>query len=68
MKYAELIASYLPGVVVEQLASDEADAPPSRTVLDESVVLFSDISGFTALSESLSDSHGAEAAVELLRK
>ena len=60
MRYLEILASYVPQVVVRHLL-DDPDAPtPSRKTL-ETVCLFCDVSGFTRLTERLAiTGEGAE--------
>ena len=60
MRYLEILASYVPQVVVRHLL-DSPDAPtPSRKTL-ETVCLFCDVSGFTRLTERLAENgEGAE--------
>ena len=60
MRYLEILASYVPQVVVRHLL-DSPDAPtPSRKTL-ETVCLFCDVSGFTRLTERLAiTGEGAE--------
>ena len=61
MRYLEILASYVPQVVVRHLL-DDLDVPtPSRKTL-ETVCLFCDVSGFTALSERMGQVHGEKGA------
>jgi class 3 adenylate cyclase len=49
----EAFSSYVPQAVKRQIAADPAPLSAARTESFPAAVLFSDISGFTALSEKL---------------
>jgi class 3 adenylate cyclase len=62
MKYVDTLASYLPSLIVQHLidGGDEESPVPHRQML-ETVCVFCDVSGFTALSEAMArNGKGAE--------
>jgi class 3 adenylate cyclase len=63
----DMITRYVPNVLLQRLANDESLTQPS---LDEfnGALLFTDISGFTALSEKLSKEYGPEEGSEELNR
>ncbi|CAK9060722.1 3' [Durusdinium trenchii] len=76
MKYLDLLASYLPSVIVEELVNevddDESankhhDQGPRRTTY-ETACFFADVSGFTNLSEEMTRRHGQHVGAEYLAK
>jgi len=71
MRYVELLASYLPAVVVEELVRQQEDGEaavvPQRAMF-EAVCLFADVSGFTSLSESMTFRYGQHVGAEHLAK
>jgi class 3 adenylate cyclase len=63
----DMITRYVPNVLLQRLANDESLTQPSMDLFD-GALLFTDISGFTALSEKLSKEYGSEeGSVELNR-
>ncbi|KAA0162236.1 hypothetical protein FNF28_04791 [Cafeteria roenbergensis] len=67
MKFIEILASYMPSIIVKDLLRDEvaSEKAPRRVVLP-TVVMFADVSGFTKLSEAMAR-HGPEGAEYLTR-
>lgn len=77
MRYIELLASYLPSLVVEEILQLEEeenqtgvkhDATKPRLATYDAACLFADVSGFTKLSESMSIQYGPHAGAEHLAK
>ena len=68
MKFLNTLASYVPGIIVEQLQSQQEQEVPFRKAY-KTVVVFCDISGFTKLSEHMARSgKGAEGVSRNLNK
>ena len=60
MKYLDILASYVPSLVVSHLLDDLEGPVPTREAF-RTVCLFCDVSGFTKLSEAMAQSgRGAE--------
>ena len=60
------ISAYVPGLVVRRVLADPCSSPVGREERLDAVLLFADVSGFTAMSESLAGL-GKEGAEELTR-
>jgi len=61
MKYIESLASYVPGLIVDQLTKDDSVHHLPWRQEYETVCVFCDVSGFTALSEAMQmNGKGAE--------
>jgi len=60
------ISAYVPGRIVRQVLADPCSSPVGREERLDVVLLFADVSGFTAMSESLAGL-GKEGAEELTR-
>ena len=67
MRYQELLSSYLPQIIVQDVLNGGGDALPRRNEL-ETVCLFADVSGFTRLSEQMTEKHGQRIGAEYLAK
>lgn len=63
----DMITRYVPNVLLQRLANDESLTQPSMDAFD-GALLFTDISGFTALSEKLSKEYGPEEGSEELNR
>eukprot|EP01029_Cantina_marsupialis_P002742 TRINITY_DN1261_c0_g3_i2.p1 TRINITY_DN1261_c0_g3~~TRINITY_DN1261_c0_g3_i2.p1 ORF type:complete len:330 (+),score=83.07 TRINITY_DN1261_c0_g3_i2:131-1120(+) len=67
MKYVDQIASYLPSLIISHLIdNDPTKNRPQRQKYD-TVCVFADVSGFTALSEAMGAKHGPEGAEHLAK-
>jgi class 3 adenylate cyclase len=61
MKYIESLASYVPGLIIDQLMKDDVKHQIPWRQEYETVCVFCDVSGFTALSEAMQmNGKGAE--------
>lgn len=66
MKFVDILASYLPSMIVRHLKDhDTTELPPSRQTYT-TVCMFADVSGFTALSEAMAK-YGPEGAEYLAK-
>src|SRR2546423_887115 len=63
---AEALAAYVPRLVLDQIATDPAAVPGPRAAGFEGAVLFTDIAGFTALTERM-DQAGMTGVEQLSR-
>ena len=68
MRFLQTLASYVPGIIVEQLMHGESLQVPFRKQY-ETVCVFCDISGFTKLSEEMARTgKGAEGVSRNINK